>query len=75
MRISIDRDSSAPIYKQIEGKIRNKILNNEIAYGTRLPSERYLASVLDVHRNTVIKAYKCLVDQELVSCTLPGQKD
>ena len=74
MRISIDRDSSAPIYKQIEGKIRNKILNNEIAYGTRLPSERYLASVLDVHRNTVIKAYKCLVDQELVSCTLPGRK-
>ncbi len=49
MRISIDRDSSAPIYKQIEGKIRNKILNNEIAYGTRLPSNdtwlRYWTSI------------------------------
>mgnify|MGYP000210021395 CR=1 FL=1 len=74
MRISVDRDSSVPIYKQIEGEMRNKILNNEIVYGTRLPSERYLASALGVHRNTVIKAYKYLVDQGLVSCSLPGRK-
>ena len=40
--------------------------------GCRLPTSRELAAELGVHRNTVAKAYKSLVDLGLVSST-PGR--
>lgn len=63
----VNRESSVSIYKQIEENIKKRILTNEFVYGTKLPSERRLAEILKVHRNTVIKAYKRLEDQELIS--------
>lgn len=74
MRISIDRDSSIPIYSQIEAEIKKNILNNVLVYGTRLPSERRQASNLGVHRNTVIRAYKNLADQQFISSNFEGRK-
>ena len=71
---NIDKNSSIPIYRQIESSLKKKILNNELPFGTKLPSERRLAEFLDIHRNTVVKAYKLLTDQELVSCTLEHRK-
>ena len=40
--------------------------------GCRLPTSRELAEELGVHRNTVAKAYKSLVDLGVVSST-PGR--
>ena len=74
MFTEIDKNSSIPIYRQIEADIRKKILNSELPAGFRLPSERKLAERLGVHRNTVVKAYKLLVDQSLVSCTLEQRR-
>lgn len=72
--IEINRDSSTPIYKQIVMNLKNKILNEEIPYGTCLPSERRLACSLGVNRNTVIKAYKLLADYGYISSDIPGRK-
>lgn len=74
MLVEIDKKSSIPIYRQIESCIKRKILNGEIPFSTKLPSERRLAEFLDINRNTVVKAYKLLTDQELVSCTLDHRK-
>lgn len=74
MNISIDKESSIPVYRQIEAAIKKRILSGEYPYGWRLPSERRLAAIVGVHRNTVIKAYKLLVDQELISCDFEGRK-
>jgi len=74
VRITIDRDSSIPIYSQIEAEIKKNILNNVLVYGTRLPSERQQAANLGVHRNTVIRAYKNLADQQFISSDFEGRK-
>jgi len=72
--IEIDRSSSIPIYKQIAVNLKNKIIKEEIAYGTCLPSERRLACLLDVNRNTVVKAYHFLSDGGYISSRIPGRK-
>lgn len=74
MLVEIDKKNSMPIYRQIEAGIKQKILNNELPPGAKLPAERKLAQMLEVHRNTVVKAYKLLTDQELVSCNIPHRK-
>ncbi len=66
MRIKIDRKSRQPMYWQIADAIKRAILNGELADGVVLPSERGLAGQLEVHRNTVIRAYHCLEEMELV---------
>lgn len=58
MNILVDKKSIIPVYKQIAAEIRNTILNGELQYGSVLPSERALAKLIDVHRNTVTKAYQ-----------------
>lgn len=74
MLTEIDKNCSIPIYRQIEADIRKKIMNGELPAAFRLPSERKLAAGLGVHRNTVVKAYKLLVDQGLVSCTFDQRR-
>lgn len=66
MKLSVDRNSSVPIYRQIAGEIAEKINSQELAAGFKLPPERKLAEELSVHRNTIIKAYDVLIDDELV---------
>lgn len=72
--IEIDRSSSIPIYKQIAVNLKNKIIKEELAYGACLPSERRLACLLDVNRNTVVKAYEILSDGGYISSQIPGRK-
>lgn len=74
MFVEIDKKNSIPIYRQIEAGIKKKILNSELPIGAKLPAERRLAQLLGVNRNTVVKAYKLLMDQELISCNLPHRK-
>ena len=63
MNIRINRSSQTPIYLQIKCAIQNLILSGELSPGYKMPAERKLAGELDIHRNTVIKAYGELVDE------------
>ena len=57
MRISIDRESEIPLYKQIEEYLRKAILAGSLAPDTRLPATRQLSRDLGVNRITIEKAY------------------
>ncbi len=52
-----DKNSKIPIYLQVADHIRAQIMRGELPPGSVLPSERSLARVLEIHRNTVVKAY------------------
>ena len=46
-----------PLYEQIYEQIRNKITDNELKPGDKLPSKRKLASFLEVSQTTIELAY------------------
>ncbi len=66
MNIKIDKQSKTAIYVQLAGQLKKQILSGELAVGSTLPSERAMARLLSVHRNTVVKAYTELKAEELV---------
>lgn len=66
MDITVDKHIRTPLYWQIADQIKAMIIEGQMADGSILPSERSLAQMLGVHRNTVIKAYSHLKDQELI---------
>lgn len=55
-----DKNSAAPLYRQIYEAIRRSILSGEFASRMRLPASRLLAKQLGVSRMTVINAYEQL---------------
>lgn len=57
MWISVDRNSSQTLLRQIYSQIKEQILNGSLEAGAKLPSTRELASELGVSRNTVLDAY------------------
>ena len=57
MTIKIDKDAKVPVYLQIAEQIKAQIISGALPRASTLPSERALAQLLDVHRNTVVKAY------------------
>ena len=59
--MSIDRESSTPLYLQLDQQIRTAILSGMGKKGTRLPSTRQLASELGISRVTVQGTYDQLV--------------
>jgi GntR family transcriptional regulator/MocR family aminotransferase len=59
--ISLDTNSSLPMYRQIYEYIKNEILSGALSYPEKLPSSRSLASFLQVSRTTVDTAYGQLV--------------
>ncbi len=67
MDIQVNKNSMVPIYYQIQDQIREKIENEKLIPGTKLPSERELSSKLDVNRATVRKAMRGLITEGL--CT------
>src|SRR5687768_13308048 len=66
MRIPLDRQSSTPLYEQIEAYLRQGILSGSLAAGTRLPASRQLARDLGVNRITVENAYAMLETDGLI---------
>ncbi|MBR3785671.1 MAG: PLP-dependent aminotransferase family protein [Firmicutes bacterium] len=66
MRVVVDKENRIPYYWQIADQLKKQILTGILTDGTILPSERVLAESTGVHRNTVIKAYGILKDEELV---------
>ncbi len=57
MNIRIDKASKVPVYLQIADQVKSQIISGALPRGSALPSERALAQLVDVHRNTVVKAY------------------
>ena len=66
MRLALDRESSSPLYQQIENYFRAGILSGSLAVETRLPASRQLARDLGVNRMTVESAYAHLEADGLV---------
>ena len=57
MNVKLDKQSKIPVYLQISDQIRSQIIHGALPSGSVLPSERGLAQMLGIHRNTVVKAY------------------
>lgn len=66
MNIKIDRQQKIPVYGQIAKQLQAQIISGELPAGSGLPSERVLADLLGVHRNTVVKAYSELKADGLI---------
>ncbi len=66
INLDINRESPIPLYIQVFEQISDKINNGSIAGGTKLPSQRELASMLGVSVNTVVNAYNMLIQYEYV---------
>ncbi|KEK24174.1 GntR family transcriptional regulator [Bacillus gaemokensis] len=61
-----DTSSSTPLYKQIEGYIKGKIVNGEWTVGTKLPSQRDLSHAFEVNRSTIVMAFDELTAKGLI---------
>src|SRR5665648_601099 len=57
MDINVNKKSKTPFHLQIALQLKTKIIQGEMMDGFPLPSEREMAKMIDVHRNTVTKAY------------------
>jgi GntR family transcriptional regulator len=72
MNLTIDQESSVPIYIQIEENIHSLIAAGQLRPGEQLPTIRELAADLRVNLNTVARAYFEL-DREGVISTQRGK--
>ena len=63
LTISLDAQSSVPLYEQIYKYIKNDIQDGGLPFGERLPSTRKLAKFLQISRTTVDMAYEQLVSE------------
>lgn len=72
MKLIINHSSMQPIYEQIVGQIKSRIMQGELQADTALPSVRTLAKELKVSALTVKKAYDAL-EQEGFVITIHGK--
>ena len=71
MNLIINHSSMQPIYEQISGQIKEKIIHNDLIEGSCLPSVRTLARELRISALTVKKSYDIL-EQEGFIITVHG---
>lgn len=62
-----NKTSSVPIYRQIVQYICDKIANGEWTIGSRLPSQRTLATIFEVNRSTITTAIEELTSYGIIS--------
>ena len=72
MNLIINHSSMQPIYEQISGQIKEKIIHNSLIEGSCLPSVRTLARELRISALTVKKSYDIL-EQEGFIITVHGK--
>ncbi|MFC5447529.1 aminotransferase-like domain-containing protein [Paenibacillus aestuarii] len=58
IEINRNRDTKESIPRQITRQIEAMIMDGTLAPGSQLPTERFLASLLGVHRSTVTKSFE-----------------
>jgi GntR family transcriptional regulator/MocR family aminotransferase len=61
--IFLDKSSKTPVFLQIANSLSENIRQGIIAGGAKLPGSRTMASVLSVHRKTILAAYDELLAQ------------
>ncbi|UYQ91130.1 GntR family transcriptional regulator [Chitinophaga horti] len=61
--LKVDGHSKKPVYEQLAAGLHRLINNGIIQPGTRLPSSRVMADLLQLHRKTVMAAYEELILQ------------
>ncbi len=66
LRLTLDRSSPVPLYRQIVERVRELIEAGTLPPGSQLPPERKLAEDLGINRSTVLAAYRGLKDLGLV---------
>ena len=59
--IALDRDSTMPLFRQLDLQLREGVLSGRLAPGARLPASRQLARDLGISRLTVQNTYEQLV--------------
>lgn len=64
--VNLRRDTSVPLYQQIEEQLAERIASGQLAAGTALPPERQLAEMLGISRGTVQQCYGNLRDRGLI---------
>jgi GntR family transcriptional regulator / MocR family aminotransferase len=69
--ISLERDASVALHRQVVAVIRDAIRSGRLVQGARMPSSRTLALDLDVSRGVVIEAYQQLTAEGHLTAT-PG---
>lgn len=72
MKLIVNHSSMLPIYEQISGQIKEKIMHGEMSEGEILPSVRVLAKELRISALTVKKSYDML-EQEGFITTVHGK--
>lgn len=72
MKLIINNSSMQPIYEQIVGQIKEKILNGELKQEEMLPSVRTMSKELRISALTAKKAYDAL-EQEGFIVTVHGK--
>jgi 2-aminoadipate transaminase len=68
--ITLDPKSDAPLYRQLFDQIVSRIRNGTFPSGYRLPPTRTLATELQAHRNTVVRAYQDLESAGFLNSTV-----
>lgn len=68
--LSLDPESDEPLYKQLFDRIVAQIRSGAFPPNHRLPPTRDLALELEVHRNTVVRAYEELEASGFVTSTV-----
>lgn len=66
MELTINRNFETSLYLQIKKQLTEMILKDELYDGFVMPSERKLAKMLGVHRNTIMRVYGELKAEELL---------
>ena len=64
--IRLDKDSEEPLYHQLETALLDRIVDNRLPAGQKLPPIRKLAEALGVNTATVVAAYRHLEQKKAV---------
>jgi GntR family transcriptional regulator len=67
MNLQLDPHRRTPIYAQLVQHIKHQIASGQLKPGDRLPTVRALAAELQVHTNTVARAYDLLDQAGVIS--------
>lgn len=65
-KLMSERDKSMPLYAQLQASLEKAIMSGDLPAGARLPSERDLATQMELSRTTVVSAYRELESRGLV---------
>ena len=55
--LTLDKEDHKPLYEQLYLKLKQAIIEKELAFGTKLPSKRVLGDFLNISQTTIELAY------------------